>query len=124
MEKKLVFVSGATALLAGWLPDLGKDSPEPRWQILTHSLPSLLPSLSCLPLLKALDKVRKSGQIIYFNPSLSFLRPCAIQSIGGGKKITQTSAGDPFQMWNQSPLYAKSLSAAKDRGGDEFLCGF
>lgn len=94
--KKLPIVNRANmgALASSWPPVClllsfclpWKASPEPLGRHLFIPCPPLSsPTLSRLPLLKAVDKVRKSGQIIYFNPSLSFPRPCTICS-GAGRE--------------------------------------
>lgn len=107
---------------------LGRPASEPVGRHLFIPCPLLSsPTLSCLPLLKAVDKVRKSGQIIYFNPSLSFPRPCAIYQGGGEREKNNPRPWSVtlFQMWNQSPLGRESVCCEEAvRGGDEFLCGF
>lgn len=127
--KKLPIVNRANtgALASSWPPvclllSFGlprKASPEPLGRYLFIRCPPLSsPTLSHLPLPKAVDKVRKSGQIIYFNPSLSSR---GLVQFARGRGEREKNNPRPwsvtlFQMWNQSPL---SLRVCLLRSGNK-----
>lgn len=58
--------------------------------------PAAFPSLSS-PALQSVDEVRKSGQVIYSDPSLSFLRLMRFSP-------RETLVSEPVSMQKQSPL--------------------